>query len=436
MNDSLILTASLIAMFLFLVWWIRSLRKPEAELRAQLEASREKERELSTKLSRAQAELEAKETLLREREAFHARQLADAKAAAEKAALDLREAFKALSADALRENAPQFLQLAMENFQRLQEGAKGDLAQRQEAISGLVAPLREQLEAYRRQLQQAEQNHAQAQAELKNKIESLAANNKLLADETERFRKVMHSNQARGSWGEATLRNLVEAARMNAHCDFVEQHTEDDRRPDLLVRLPGDKVIVVDAKAPELDYLADLDPQNNEARAATLKAHAKKLGETIAELSRRNYAEKIPNAFDHVILFLPAESLFSTALEGDPGLLLAAARQRVMLATPATLLAMLNAVRVTWASFDQAENAREIADAARELYRRVATFVEHFSAIGKSINSAAEAYNRALASYDTRVRVTGEQMARLGVTTGGKILDTAPAIETMARESE
>jgi len=398
----------------------RELRRRLEQQDAELAASREREREQASETAKAQSDANAKAMLLQERDQFYARQLAD-----------LREAFKALSSDALRENAPRFIQLATETFKQLQEGAKGDLAQRQEAISGLVAPLKEQLEAYRQQLQASEQNHAQARAVLQKEIETLSANNKTLADETARFRMVMKSPPARGRWGEVTLRNVIEAAQMSAHCDFREQCTGDDKRPDLMIRLPGDKHIIVDAKTPELDDLAELDADN---RAAALADYAKKLRTTITELSRRNYAEQFPGSLDHVVLFLPAESLFSAALEGDPDLLFTASRQRVMVATPATLLAMLNAVRVSWGGYAQSEHAREIAEAAQELYKRVVVLVEHFSSIGKSIGAAAEAYNRAVASYDTRVRVTGEQLAKLGLPTNQKTLDAIPAVEATLRE--
>jgi len=425
-----------VSLVIIVEWRNRMARRAETELRARIEqqdaelaSCRESERNLSTQLARAESDAEAKAVLLKEREAFHTRQMEDAKNSMEKNIGGLREAFKALSADALRENAPQFLQLARENFMRLREGANSDLAQRQEAITSLVTPLREQLEAYRNQLQQAEQHHAQAQAALKKEIESLTANNTRLADETARFRMVMKSSQARGRWGEATLRNVVEAAHMSPHCDFEEQCAAGDARPDMLVKLPGGRVIVVDAKTPDLDFLAALDGRDEAARAATLAEYAKKITGTAVELSRKAYPEKIEGAIDHTILFLPAESLFSAALEGDPGLLESAARVRVMLATPATLLAMLNAVRVSWTSHDQAENAREIADAARELYKRVVVMVEHFAGIGKSINNASEAYNRAVASFNSRVRVTGDELVKLGLPTGGKLLEAIPTVE-------
>ena len=425
-----------VSLVIIVEWRNRMARRAETELRARIEqqdaelaSCRESERNLSTQLARAESDAEAKAVLLKEREAFHTRQMEDAKNSMEKNIGGLREAFKALSADALRENAPQFLQLARENFMRLREGANSDLAQRQEAITSLVTPLREQLEAYRSQLQQAEQHHAQAQAALKKEIETLTVNNTRLADETARFRTVMKSSQARGRWGEATLRNVVEAAHMSPHCDFEEQCAAGDARPDMLVKLPGGRVIVVDAKTPDLDFLAALDGRDEAARAATLAEYAKKITGTAVELSRKAYPEKIEGAIDHTILFLPAESLFSAALEGDPGLLESAARVRVMLATPATLLAMLNAVRVSWTSHDQAENAREIADAARELYKRVVVMVEHFAGIGKSINNASEAYNRAVASFNSRVRVTGDELVKLGLPTGGKLLEAIPTVE-------
>src|SRR5713101_3694038 len=251
----------------------------ENELRQQL-AQRESDlRQLRLQLSEAsnaRAAAEAKHSAAE-------KMLVEQRALQDKALVDLREAFKALSVDALKQTAPEFLRLAEQTLGKFQESAKGDLAQRQEAIKGLVEPLKQQ------------------------------------------FRMVLTSNQARGRWGEETLRRVVEAAGMSAHCDFTEQTQSDDKKPDLIVRLPGDRFIIVDAKVPELDFLPALARADPTTRSEALGAHAAKLKATIKALADRDYPSQFPNALDHVVLFVPAESLFSASLEGDHDLIIWAA---------------------------------------------------------------------------------------------------------------
>ena len=217
----------------------------------------------------------------------------DASAAQEKALADLRDAFKALSADALKQSAPEFLRLAEQTFGKFQETAKGDLAQRQEAIKGLVEPLKQQLETYQKRLQQSETAQSGALGEVKKQLETLAQSSQSLAQETQQFRMVLKSNQARGRWGEETLRRVVEAAGMSAHCDFTEQTQAGENRPDLVVRLPGDRVIIVDAKVPDLDFLDALEAAEPAKRADMLAAHAAKLRTTIKGAGRAGLSEAI-----------------------------------------------------------------------------------------------------------------------------------------------
>src|SRR6185312_14849494 len=205
--------------------------------------------------------------------------LAEAKQSQEKALADLREAFKALGADALKQTAPEFLRLAEQSFGRLQEAAKGDLAQRQEAIKGLVEPLKQQLETYQKRLQQSEVTQSSTLGEVKKQLELLSQQSQSLATETQQFRMVLKSNQARGRWGEETLRRVVEAAGMSAHCDFSEQTQAGDSKPDLIVRLPGDRLIIVDAKVPDLDFLHAIDSADPAARSQALATHATRLKE-------------------------------------------------------------------------------------------------------------------------------------------------------------
>lgn len=401
----------------------------EAELRARLadaetgvRQARERETVLVRDLARAQAEREAQADLVAQQRTLHERQRAEASQANDKALADLREAFKALSADALNKNIPEFIRQANETFARFQESAKGDLSKRQEAIAGLLKPLEEQLKTYQQRLQQAGTAQAETLGAVRKQLETLTAQSQTLAKETEQFRMVLRSNQARGRWGEETLRRVVEAAGMSAHCDFVEQATDEDKKPDMIVRLPGDRLIIVDAKVPDLDFVNALDTADLEKRGKLLEQHARKLKDTIRDLAKRNYPAQFANALDHVVLFLPAESLFSAALEGDRDLIVWAADQRIMLATPASLIALLRAVSISWQQDTQKKNAEQIVEASTELYDRVAVLVSHFSGIGQNLRRAAEAFNKAVGSYDSRVRPSGERLRAMGV----KAADLSP----------
>jgi DNA recombination protein RmuC len=414
---------------LALGWLLALLRRPAAassepllaELRQQL-AHRDSElQQLRNELTQAQtaaaAELarrEAADQLLAEQRALHERALADARAVQDKAIADLREAFKALSADALKQTAPEFLRLANETLAKFQEGAKGDLEKRQQAIATLVKPLEEQLKNYQQRLQQSENAQAGALGEVKKQLELLASQSSALAQETQQFRMVLRSNQARGRWGEETLRRVVEAAGMSAHCDFTEQSQGDEGKPDMIVRLPGGRVIIVDSKVPDLDVLNAVDNADPLKRAELLAAHAAKLKNTIRSLAERDYPAQFPNALDYVVLFLPAESLFSAALEGDHDLIVWAAGKRILLATPASLIALLRSVAVSWQQHAQTENAQKIAEAAQEFYARVVKFTEHFEKIGAGLDRASAAFNDAVASFQSRVRPAGERLAELG----------------------
>jgi DNA recombination protein RmuC len=412
----------------------------EEELRQQL---RQREQELesgraaitktSAALAAAEANRDAAQRMLDEARATHAENLRAAKEAQDKAMVDLREAFKALSADALRQTAPQFLQLANETFAKFQESAKGDLAARQQSIATLVQPLKEQLESYQRRLQQSETSQAAVLGEVKKQLEGLALNSQALSTETFQLRKVLSSNQARGRWGEETLRRVVEAAGMSPHCDFSEQTQSDDKKPDLIVNLPGDRLIIVDAKVPDLDFLHAIDSADPAARAQALASHAAKLKETIRDLAKKDYPAQFPLALDYVVLFLPAESLFSAALEADRDLILWAAQKRIMLATPASLIAILRAVSVSWQQHDQTENAREIAETAQELFSRVAKFFEHFDKIRGGLERANGAYNDALGSYERMVRPSGEKLMKLGGGAANKELPEIAPLEMALR---
>ncbi len=433
--------------FGFLIGWL--FRRGQAvapddrlanELRQQL-AQREGElgkvREQLTTTASAQAAAEASRTaaerLLDEQRTLHEKALRDAKEAQEKALADLRAAFKALSLDTLRELQPQFIERVTETIGKLQETAKGDLAQRQEAIKTLVEPLKQQLDTYQKRLQQAEATQNDTLGKVKEQLQALSQQSQTLAQETHQFRMALKSTVARGRWGEETLRRVVEAAGMSAHCDFTVQTKEGDRQPDLVVRLPGERFIIVDAKVPELDFLSALESLDASQRAESLAAHVAKLRITIKELADRDYPSQFPNALDYVVLFLPAESLFSAALEGDQELIVWAAKKRILLATPASLIALLRSVSVSWQQHDQTENAQKIAEAAQEFYARVVKFTEHFEKIRAGLAKANDAFNDAVGSYDRMVRPSGERLAELGGAAPSKELADVQPLEAALR---
>ncbi len=397
-----------------------------AKLRAELTSA-------SAACAAAEASRAAAEKLVADQRALHEQTLREAKAAQEKALADLRETFRALSAEALKQSAPEFLRLAEQSFGKLQAAAQGDLEKRQESIKVLVEPLKQQLETYQRRLQQSEVTQSSTLGEVKKQLETLAQSSQSLALETQQFRMVLKSSQARGRWGETTLRRVVEAAGMSAHCDFTEQTKEGEGKPDLVVRLPGDRVIIVDAKVPDLDFLSAMDAADPAKRAELLAAHAAKLRGTIKALAERDYPGEFPNALDYVVLFLPAESLFSAALEGDQDLIVWAAARRILLATPASLIALLRSVSVSWQQHSQTENAREIAATAQEFFLRVLTFTNHLENLRAGLEAANKAFNQAVGSFEARIRPSGEKLQKLGGIAAGKELAELPPLDTALR---
>lgn len=418
----------------WLAGWRRAATTPpdtriENELRQQLaqrDSALSQVREQLAQVSAANATAEA-------RRAAAEKLLAEQRQLQDKAIAELREAFKALSADALRQTAPEFLRLAEQTLGKFQEAAKGDLAQRQEAIKGLVEPLRQKLDDYQKRLQQSETAQSGVLGEVKQQLETLAQQSQSLAAETAQFRSVLKSNQARGRWGEETLRRVVEAAGMSAHCDFVEQSMGDEGKPDLIVKLPENRLVIVDSKVPDLDVVSATEAAEPARRAELLATHAAKLRQTIKSLSDREYPKQFPNALDHVVLFLPAESLFSTALEGDPELIVWAESKRVYLATPASFIAVLRTIEFIWRQHRQTENARDIAEAAQEFYSRVVKFTEHFDKIRSGLGKANEAFNEAVGSYERMVRPGGEKLLKLGGGATGKELADVQPLETTLR---
>jgi DNA recombination protein RmuC len=404
---------------------LQELRADEARQARELVASlRNQTAVLESDRANLRAEVEKGNTLLNEQRRFHEESvrtqrekhdlaLVELRQAGERSLALLRDQFKGLAAEALAANNPEFLRLAGEKFAGFKASAEGDLAQREAKIEALVRPLEEQLRSYQQRLQQSDAHQQTSLGQVQEQLRLLTTQSESLSNETLRLRLVLSSHQARGRWGEETLRRVVEAAGLSAHCDFTEQTKEGDGKPDLVVRLPGDRVILVDSKVPDLAFLEALGAAEEVKRRTALEAHARNLRETIKDLAGRNYPKAFSNALDFVVLFLPAESLFSAALEGDPELILWAAEKRVLLATPASLIALLRSVAVSWQQYELSVNNRQIGDAARELFDRVQTFLTHFERIRKGLNDASEGFNAAVSSYERRVRPAGDRLTRL-----------------------
>lgn len=341
------------------------------------------------------------------------------------AAGELSEKFKALSRDALKDNNQSFLDLARATLENFQTSAQGDLELRQRAIDQLVKPLKESLERVDGKIGEMEKARAGAYSELREQVRALATSQLQLQSETGNLVKALRTPHIRGRWGEIQLRRVVELAGMLQYCDFTEQETvsgEDGRiRPDVIVRLPGGRTIVVDAKVPFDAFYESISTTDDGVRVERLKDHARLVRAHIGQLSKKSYWETVQPTPEFVLLFLPGESFYSAALEQDPKLIEDGINQKVILATPTTLIALLKAISYGWQQEQMAANAQEVGKLGKDLYDRLRKFTEHFSDIGKNLDRAVESYNKGVRSFEARVLVTARKFKERGAITGDEI---------------
>ncbi|MGJ8649159.1 MAG: DNA recombination protein RmuC [Opitutaceae bacterium] len=385
----------------------------------------------------------AKEALAR----IEAQREAELKAANEKLALleeakkNLQDSFKALSSEALSKNNESFLNLAKTTLEKYQDGAKSDLEKRQEAINKTVEPVGLALKAFNERVEKIEERRTQTDATLKQQLQQLAESQIQLSRTTGSLVQALRAPQVRGQWGEMQLRRTVEMAGMINYCDFEEQASVETidgqrQRPDMIIRLPNERVVVVDSKVPLAAYLDALQSEDPDHQKERMVAHARHIRDHIKGLSAKSYWTQFDNAPEFVVLFIPNETIFSAALEQDPQLIELGVLNKVILATPTTLIALLKAIAYGWQQEAIAREAKQIAALGKELYERIGVVAGHFAKLGKSLDQSVGHYNKAISSVESRLLVTAKKFEALDSASAEAIPEVTPIekIPTLPKE--
>ena len=349
---------------------------------------------------------------------------------------DLSRTFEALSARALAHNNQEFLRLARENLEKLQQQAGAELEKKEKAIEHLVQPIRTALEKTEQQIRNIEKERKEAYGALTQHLQTMAQTQANLQAQTQNLVQALRRPEVRGQWGELTLKRLAELAGMVEHCDFFEQETvqteEGRQRPDMIVRLPDSREIVVDVKTPLDAYLSAIEASDDVEREAQLVRHARNVRQRVNELASKAYWSQFPDAPDFVVLFIPGDQFLAAALDQDHELLEEALRQHVILATPTSFVALLRAVAFGWRQEQLAQNAEKIREVGEELYRRLLTFTGHLEKLGRSLDTSVKHYNKAVGSFDSRVLPGAQKFTEMGIEAAKK-LEGLEQVETGPR---
>ncbi len=347
------------------------------------------------------------------------------------------ETFKALSFDALQQNNRSFLDVAKATLEKFQERAKGELDKKHVAISEMINPVKETLQKLDTGMRQLEKERKGDHESLKAQMHQLLDTERRLAHETSSLVKALRAPTTRGRWGEMQLKRVVELAGMLNHCDFYEQEyqfgDEGGLKPDLVVRLPGGKQIIVDAKTPLDAYLDAVQTDQEGIRELKLKDHARQVRSHVTALGKKAYWEHFKPTPEFVILFLPSETFYSAALEHDPSLIEVGVDQGVIIATPTTLIALLRAVSYGWKQESLSRHAQQVSDLGHDLYKRITDMAGHWSKMGRSLASSVEAYNKAVGTLEARVLITARKFKDLGAASTLSEEDPIEVIERIPR---
>lgn len=404
-----------------------------AEERQVLAKKTEENQYLQSKIETLLSRSSELETLLSKEKELSTQRLKDF----EKAREELANAFKALASDSLRESNTSFLELAQSTFAKFHEMAKGDLEKREVSIAGLVKPVQESLLKFDAKIQDLEKSRVGAYESLTQQIRSMGEAQGQLKNETQNLVRALANPRVRGRWGETQLRRVIELAGMLNYCDFQEQasvDTEEGRlRPDVIIKLPLGKTIIVDAKAPLSAYLESMEAVDEERKAERLRHHARLVKGHIQDLSRKSYWAQFDDNLEFVIMFLPGENFYQSAIESDPELIEFAFKNNVIPATPATLISLMKAIAYGWRQEALATNSKKISELGKELYKRLITMSGHVSQVGKNLNSAVDSYNKAVSSLETRVLTGARKFKDLAVDDPTMVLENPELIDIHAR---
>jgi len=361
---------------------------------------------------------------------------AERDAAFEAASSRLATAFSDLANQSLKSNSENFLRLAEQNLGTQHERAKRELGDREQAVENLVKPIKEALHQSQAQIAALEKSRSEAYGSIKSQLEAMQTSQQSLTQETQNLVNALRRPEVRGRWGEITLRRLVELAGMVDHCDFQEQvHTSKDEkviRPDMIVRMPDNRELVVDVKTPLDAYLEAVEAKDDEQRKLRLERHARNIRGHIRKLAAKTYWEQFSNSPEFVILFIPGDQFLSAALNEDPDLIEYALSEQIILATPTSFVALLKAVAYGWRQMSLADNAEEIRHLAEDLYGRLSTFVGHMNKVGRQLASSVENYNRAVGSLERKVLPGARKFVELGVHPKKK-LELVEPLESLPR---